>query len=81
MGDYIITTKSVNREHGSSYDAWMQMGAPMKTDDILGYLEYRSIYDVTISHARVDESSRLIMSALLEPHEVRVVRGKLNEKI
>ena len=81
MGDYIITTKSVNREHGSSYDAWMRMGAPMKTDNILGYLEYRSIYEVSISHARVDESSRLIMSALLEPHEVRVVRGKLNEKI
>lgn len=81
MGDYILTTKSVNREHGSSYDAWMQMGAPMKTDSILGYLEYRSIYDVSISHARVDESSKLIISALLEPHEVRVIRGKLNEKI
>ncbi len=79
-GDYTIQTKSVNREHGSSYDAWMQMGAPMKTDDALGYLEYRSIFEVSISHARVDESSRLVMSALLEPHEVRVIRGKLNEK-
>ncbi len=80
-GDYTVKTKSVNREYGSSYDAWMQMGAPMKVDDILGYLEYRSIYDVSINHARVDESKRLIISALLEPHEVRIIRGKLNEKI
>ncbi len=80
-GAYTLETFSVNREHGSSYDSWMQMGAPMKTDKLLGYLEYRSIFEISVSHENADANGELIISALLEPHEVRVIHGTLLENI
>ncbi len=77
-GTYNVETRIVNREHGSSYDTWMQMGAPKETQSYLNYLEYRSVFGVSVNTINVESDGEMIMSALLEPHEIRLIRGTIS---
>lgn len=78
-GTYNLETHIVNREHGSSYDTWMQMGAPAETQPHLNYLEYRSVFDVSVNTVNVESDGEMIISALLEPHEIRLIHGTISE--
>ena len=63
-------------DHGSSYDVWIKMGAPVHPDQaLLHYLEYRSVFEVTTDTTMPSPDGELTLSYLLEPHEVRVVHG------
>ena len=71
-----LETHYVNRDHGSSYDVWMKMGAPVHPDQaLLHYLECRSVFEVTTDTTMPSPDGELTLSYLLEPHEVRVVHG------
>ena len=71
-----LETHYVNRDHGSSYDVWIKMGAPVHPDQaLLHYLEYRSVFEVTTDTTMPSPDGELTLSYLLEPHEVRVVHG------
>ena len=71
-----LETYSVTREHGSSYDVWQKMGAPIHPDhNLLNYIEYRSIPEITTETTRPTPDGDLTLSFLLEPHEVRVIHG------
>ncbi len=71
-----LETHSVTREHGSSYDVWQKMGAPIHPDqNLLNYLEYRSVPEITTETTTPSPDGELTLSFLLEPHEVRVIHG------
>lgn len=71
-----LETHYVNRDHGSSYDVWIKMGAPVHPDQaLLHYLEYRSVFEATTDTTMPSPDGELTLSYLLEPHEVRVVHG------
>lgn len=67
-------TRLVNRNFGSAYDIWMEMGAPERvTLPQQEYLNRIAIPKYQFKNYRVDESGRLLFSVLLEPHEVRLI--------
>ena len=80
-GKYILETCYVNRGSGSSYDIWMKMGAPdpMKQSH-LHYLECRSIPEFYTDTVNVEAEGKIVMSVFLEPHEVRLIHGMMDEK-
>ena len=80
-GVYQLVTETVNRVCGSSYDAWMEMGAPIQlTSENLNYLECHSIPGKFYQEARTDRDGKLILSLLIQPHEVRLIHG-IHQKI
>lgn len=73
-GVYQKVSYSVNRRHGSSYDAWMSMGAPtILLSEQLDYLQKTSVPGCYYERVRVDKGETLLISALLEAHEIRVI--------
>jgi xylan 1,4-beta-xylosidase len=73
-GNYEKQSYSINREHGSGYDNWMNMGAPeIITNAQREYLEQMTIPAYQYEPLHVGESGELILSTVLEPHEVRVI--------
>lgn len=71
-----LETHSVTREHGSSYDVWQKMGAPIHPDQrLLDYLESRSVPEITTETTTPSPDGELTLSFLLEPHEVRIIHG------
>ena len=73
-----LETHYVNREHGSSYDVWMKMGAPVNPNrKILDYLMSRSGFEIETEDLPVSLDGTITLSILLEPHEVRVIHGVL----
>ena len=74
-----LETHSVTREHGSSYDVWQKMGAPIHPDqNLLNYLESRSVPEITTETTTPSPDGELTLSFLLEPHEVRVIHGTVD---
>ncbi len=64
----------ITREHGSSYDAWVRMGAPQRLDDeekeILLHAadpEYRT------ERIEINDKEPLVISESLKPHEVALI--------
>ncbi len=50
-GHYKITRYSLNREHGSVFDAWVRMGAPKQmTQEELSYLKRKVHPQVSVAH-------------------------------
>lgn len=73
-GEYEKEIFLINREHGSSYDLWMKMGAPeMITDQQYEYLDSMSKPGYQYEKFYVRGSDHLLLSASLEPHEVRMI--------
>jgi xylan 1,4-beta-xylosidase len=73
-GSYEKQSYSINREHGSGYDNWMNMGAPkIITNAQKEYLKQITIPNYQYETTQVGANGELILSAVLEAHEVRVI--------
>lgn len=71
-GEHIIRRYSIGPEGGSSYDAWLTMGAPEKmTPEEEKLLEHLS--HPTYKTERVQTEDRLHLNAHLIPHEVQLI--------
>lgn len=70
---YILTDTILNRQHGSSFDKWVELGAmPLETLDEIEYLKSISIPLITKQRQEVI-GGHLTISRELEPHEVRLI--------
>lgn len=73
-GTYSKTSYSISRDHGSSYDKWMEIGAPeILMDEQLDYLEKSSLPGQNFEKIFIEKGSELLVSAVLDVHEVRVI--------
>lgn len=73
-GDYLKRSFSVNREHGSSYDFWMQMGEPdLYNHTQTQYLFNISTFGVVYQELHITEQGELDLSTVLDEHEVRLM--------
>lgn len=76
-GVYHKYTYIVNRESGSSYDVWMNMGFPEQLTDLQEeYIECVSVPKVEYETVFIDASHSLQLSAALDEHEVRLITIK-----
>lgn len=74
-GTYEIIRQSCDREHGSSFDTWLKMGAPEKmTKDALDYLKSQSKPKMTVEEVIVEDVYQL--DVIIEPHGVLVIEFK-----
>lgn len=66
-GPYRIKQTRINRQHGSAYDAWLEMGAPEELEsDMISYLKQRNCPDIAYS---IQESKgHLLFDTILQPH-------------
>lgn len=71
-GSYRIRETILNREHGSSFDQWVSMGAVELGPDETEWLRSHSVPAIRIARSSA-ANGRLAYSAILEPHEVRLV--------
>lgn len=75
-GKYTLETQYINRKSGSSYDIWMQMGAPRQMkQQLLDYLEASSMPAFYLDEANVTRNGKLVLSVFLEPLEVKLIHG------
>lgn len=75
-GHYRITETYVNRQQGSCYDTWIQMGAlEPETPAEINYLKQQSQPGIYLSETEVVDGS-LIYGQTLEPFEVRLIEFK-----
>ncbi len=63
----------INREHGSSYDTWVRMGAETLNQEDLSLLQAASAEGLYI-HSEEIMDGHLTISSMLEPLEVRLVQ-------
>lgn len=76
-GSYKMEQFTVNQEHGSSFDLWLKMGAPRTfTKYQADYLERLSMPGYTYETLSVGENGLITVSALLQPHEIRLITLK-----
>ena len=71
-GQYRLREFILNQEHGSAFDQWVSMGAPDLSDEDAVWLDANSVPALHIQQA-FSSRGRLPYSALLAPHEVRLV--------
>jgi beta-xylosidase/AraC-like DNA-binding protein len=71
--EYILTDTILNKDHGSSFDKWVELGAlNLETQDESNYLKSISIPRITKQRLNV-EKDYLTISRELQPHEVRFI--------
>ncbi|WP_462409543.1 GH39 family glycosyl hydrolase [Neobacillus sp. Marseille-QA0830] len=70
-GFYKLKQYQLNRQNGSSYDKWVEMGAPqtLGTEEV-SYLQTSSHPRLQISEIRIEED--YILTTQLAPHEVQL---------
>lgn len=74
-GEYIIKKQYVNRQQGSSYDAWVDTGAPSDMDnDTVNYIKGRAEPGIKIQH--ITAEGKYSFHSLLEPHEIQLIEIK-----
>lgn len=74
-GQYTIKKQYVNRQHGSSFDAWVDMGAPCIIDnDALNYLKGRAEPGMQIQKLTIQNEFKL--QTVLQPHEIQLIELK-----
>lgn len=72
-GHYKMITHTISRSQGSSYDAWVTMGAPESlTQEDIQYLKANSCPRRHVQYVRVDEAALTVHSSLA-PHEVELI--------
>lgn len=73
-GSYMKRSFSITRDQGSSYDYWMRIGSPdLKGIQQLDYLKNISSFRVHYEPLHINETQELILSTVLDEHEVRLV--------
>jgi xylan 1,4-beta-xylosidase len=71
-GKYRIVTRTLNRRHGSSYDKWVEMGAPDHiTSEDVDYLKSMALPQKSIRTEEIDQN--IIYISTLEPHNVQLM--------
>lgn len=72
-GAYRVVTYTIGRKHGSSYDRWVEMGAPepLAAEDI-AYLKANSGPRMHVQYVDLEEDRRTYIS-VLEPHGVQLM--------
>lgn len=71
-GKYKVKRSMLNRESGSSFDAWLKMGAPEDiSKDIYTYLKSKEVPDISISIEKV--SKQLILNDSVPPHGILLI--------
>ncbi|WP_374017025.1 helix-turn-helix domain-containing protein [Paenibacillus thiaminolyticus] len=72
-GAYRVVTYTIGRKHGSSYDRWVEMGAPepLSAEDI-AYLKANSGPRMHVQYVDLEEDRRTYIS-VLEPHGVQLM--------
>ncbi|MDL4841970.1 GH39 family glycosyl hydrolase [Aquibacillus rhizosphaerae] len=74
-GEYIMKKQYVNRQQGSSYDAWVDTGAPSDMDnDTINYIKGRAEPGVKIQHISAQKNYSL--ETFLQPHEIQLIEIK-----
>lgn len=70
-GTYKVKMHRLNRENGSAFDKWVEMGAPgsLSPEDI-NYLKFSSVPKKHISEVRIEND--FILNTILQPHEVQL---------
>ncbi len=67
MNDYFITETILNRNNGSAFDKWIDLGAlPLETSEEVEYLKSISVPRIQKSHCKI-EDGKTIISRTLEP--------------
>ena len=65
----------MNRKQGSSYDAWVDIGAPQHLDtDTMNYLKGKAQPGIHIELVTVED--RYTILTTLQPHEVQFIEIK-----
>ena len=73
-GAYLKRTFAINREHGSSYDTWMHLGAPeFRGRQQTEYLNNISSFQIHYEPLHITDSGEWIFSTVLDEHEVRLL--------
>lgn len=73
-GSYLKRTFSITREHGSSYDNWIRLGAPeLQGKQHTEYLNNISTFAVHYEPLYITDSGRWTFSTILDEHEVRLL--------
>jgi xylan 1,4-beta-xylosidase len=74
-GTYRIRSYAINREHGSAYDRWVEMGGPSRiTPQDVQYLNECSVPRQQVREQRIDAD--WMLTCRLEPHEVQLYELK-----
>ncbi len=64
----------ITREHGSSYDAWVKIGAPETlNEEEKSFLIHAADPEYRTERIEVDENTPLIINEYLRPHEVMLI--------
>lgn len=72
QGNYRIKKHFVNRKHGSSYDAWVELGAPEIIDqELKRYLQSRAEPGLQTEHFNAEDS--LVFQTTLDAHEIQLI--------
>ena len=73
-GEYKLRKWQVSREHGSSFDAWMDMGEPEYLDpEEISLLKAASMPRYRVWNEHVTAAHTLHLQTLLEPHEIQII--------
>ncbi|GLX70948.1 GH39 family glycosyl hydrolase [Paenibacillus glycanilyticus] len=72
-GKYRVVTHTLNRENGSSYDLWLQLGAPESlTADDIQYLRTKTSPKRHVQEVELLEN-HIPLTSILEPHSVELI--------
>lgn len=75
QGEYRMKKQYVNRQQGSSYDAWVHIGAPNNMDnDAINYMKGRAEPGINIKDISVQNHYNL--ETVLQPHEIQLIEIK-----
>ncbi|MDQ0158352.1 GH39 family glycosyl hydrolase [Alkalibacillus salilacus] len=71
-GDYLLKKQFVNRDQGSTYDAWLDIGAPEHLDtDMMNYLKGKA--EPGIHTELITGEDEYTVHTTLQPHEVQLI--------
>ena len=66
-GTYFVKEYQLNRQNGSVYDLWMEIGAPKDLDaEMISYLKHKN--QPQIRYTQMESSGTLLLESRLAPH-------------
>ena len=73
-GKYCLRLYKVTKEHGSSYDAWVRMGAPERMNRMeRAMLCHSADPEYRVWEQETDPEGNLTVQERLEPHETALI--------
>lgn len=75
QGEYTFKKQYVNRKQGSSFDAWVDIGAPSSIDeDTMRFLKGRAEPGIQIQ--KINIHNEFSLQTVLHPHEIQLIELK-----